>query len=154
MFIPQPVGGSAVGFVVTDFGARDVDGRIATPGDIDYIYQLTGESPSIVHPPRIATFGTVPDGQVWLFERLLVTADVAKEGDVILAYPTCYVVRGAANGSVLDFTPLGDHDIGEYEPPIVVQATDELLVIWDTVLGTGNATVSGQWTVLQQRETP
>lgn len=91
-----------------------------------------------------ATFGPVPDDELWLFDRISVTCNSP-------AATACTLYLDSADPSrAMDYTPAGNADIADEAQPIQVPATSMLLVQWTgATLGAVGVT-RAQWRVLRR----
>lgn len=88
------------------------------------------------------TFAQVPDGELWLVDRIVVSATST-------SYTRALVYDGP-DGELRDGSDNGNLDVGDMASPIQLAAGDQLHVAWDGCSANSVGTAHAQWTVLRR----
>jgi hypothetical protein len=125
--VPAPAA-NAPGWSLADYG------RASRSADRDADGTITVE------------FDQVPDGELWLVDRIVVFCDSAT-----LTRALVYDDAGAEPRSVRDGTQTGNFDVADNASPIQLEAGTQLVIVWSQSPDPGSTgTAFAQWSVLRR----
>lgn len=89
-------------------------------------------------------FAQVPDGELWMLERVVVSTTSAAASTVKLYNST------EAPRALREFTPNGNADVADMASPMHLRSGEQLLAIWSGMTAGAIATCNIQYTVLRR----
>jgi hypothetical protein len=90
------------------------------------------------------SFDQVPDGELWLVDRMVVSCDSAARTRA-LVYAGVVDVRALRDG-----TESGNFDVADMASPIQLRTGDQLVVAWSSATPGAAGVAFAQWTVLRR----
>lgn len=124
--LPVPAPSSAAQWVFDDYG-QDYDSAVAAGGVCE------------------VDFGPVPQDQLWLLERVVVSCTSP-------AATSCTLYADTIDPSrALDYTPAGNFDVSDEACPVQLETGTTLLVVWSGATNGARGTARIQYRILRRQ---
>lgn len=110
----------------------------------DYDTASSTSAPASAAGRAEVTFTQVPDGELWMIERIVVITTSA-------AATTAEIYNTSERDDRLrEFTPNGNADVADMASPMQLRSGEQLLVVWSGATAGAIATCNLQYTVLRR----